>query len=491
MRLLHETTTLCRVCKDALPGRVVADDAGEVWLEKACPAHGPQRARLSADAAWYQRTRQVAPRPSPPRIERRPVERGCPFDCGPCEQHQQRVRLPVVTITSRCDLDCPICYVHNNNVTPYDMTLDEFDRVLEALTRDHGGVLDVVNLTGGEPTLHPLLPEFVARAQAAGIHRVSVCSHGIRLVKDPDLLRRLADLGARIALSFDSFEEGADAALNGAKLVDLKLRCLDALAQHGVDATLIPVMTRGVNDHEIGRIIELGLGHPSVRHLEVHTVTYTGQSGVRFDRSGRISMDQVLDRIAETTGGVLGRDDFVPSPCAHPLCYQIAYLLLDPAGGPPVSFSRFLAPGELYACLADRLYLEPSPRLERALQDAINRLWTQDDPESQRALGLLNHLLRAVFPTRPLSRADALRASEQLTKAVYVHSHMDEETFDVERAIQCCDSNCYPSGATIPVCNSNVLYRETNPRFNPTPRPWGARAGGWRGRPLPVAAEGP
>ena len=62
-------------------------------------------------------------------------------------------------------------------------------------------------------------------------------------------------------------------------------------------------------------------------------MTFTGQSGVAFSRSGRISMVEVLHRIEETTDKLLGVDDFIPSPCAHPLCYQIAYLLMDPEGG--------------------------------------------------------------------------------------------------------------------------------------------------------------
>jgi uncharacterized radical SAM superfamily Fe-S cluster-containing enzyme len=62
---------------------------------------------------------------------------------------------------------------------------------------------------------------------------------------------------------------------------------------------------------------------------------------------------------------------------------------------------------------------------------------------------------------------------------VYGHSHKDAETFDVERAMQCCDSNVYADGTTVPVCNSNVLYRDKDPRFVPAPLAWNARSGGY------------
>ncbi|WP_437683330.1 radical SAM protein [Sorangium sp. So ce131] len=482
-RLIHETTSLCPACKIAVGARVVATPSGEVWMRKACPEHGPRDVRISTSAAWYEATRAAVPIASPPAAPRRPIEHGCPFDCGPCEGHAQRVRMPVVTITSACDLDCPMCYVHNKNDGAFFMSKAEFGDVLRHLVAGSGGDLDLINLTGGEPTLHPELPELVAMCRDAGIHRVSICSHGFGLLRNDALLRRLAELGARVALSFDTFEDATDKALNGVRSVDKKLACLERLDAAGVDTTLIPVMTRGHNDHEIGRIIDLGLRLGCVRHLEVHTMTFTGQSGAGFDRGGRISTIEVLERIAETTSGLLSPEDFIPSPCAHPLCYQIAYLLMDPGGGPPIPFTRFMSREALYGCLGDHLYLEPSARLERAMQDAIDALWARGGDE--RALGLLNGLLRALFPARkPLRREEALRISERAVKAVYVHSHMDEETFDVERAYQCCDSNCYADGRTVPVCNYNVLYREKEPRFMSAPRTWSDRSGGRRALPL-------
>jgi hypothetical protein len=133
------------------------------------------------------------------------------------------------------------------------------------------------------------------------------------------------------------------------------------------------------------------------------------------------------------------------------------------------------------------------------MRDAIDRLWVgaavgdggeaaaaaEAEAEAARTLRLLKGLIGQLFPTgRSISRAEALRAGERAVKAVYVHSHMDEETFDTERAVECCDSNCYPDGTTIPVCNYNVLYREKEARFNHEPRAWNERAGGQRTFPI-------
>jgi uncharacterized radical SAM superfamily Fe-S cluster-containing enzyme len=483
-RLINETTGLCRVCKNAVAARVMATPGGEVWMRKACAQHGQQDVRLSTSADWYERTRGQLQHKVAPRIIKKEVHHGCPFDCGPCTSHTQKIRLPVVTITSACNLDCPICYVHNKNDDAFNMPVEHLDRVLEHLVADHGGELDILNFTGGEPTVHPRFLEFLERARQAGIHRVTLCTNGIRLAKDESLVEALARIGARVALSFDSFEKEADVTLQGAALLPLKMKCLELLEKHGVNTTLIPVMTRGINDQEVGRIIDFALKKSNIRHLEIHTMTFTGQSGVAFDRSGRISMYEVLERIAQTTDGLLGIDDFVSSPCAHPLCYQIAYLLVDPDGGRPIPFTRFMSREAVWDALADRLYMEPTPRLEAAMRDAIDRLWVDGGPDADRTLRLLKRLLGEMFPTdRAVTREEALAAGERGIKAVYVHSHMDEETFDTERAVDCCDSNTYPDGTTIPICNYNVLYREKEEHFNLEPVRWNQRSGGQKAFP--------
>jgi uncharacterized radical SAM superfamily Fe-S cluster-containing enzyme len=190
-------------------------------------------------------------------------------------------------------------------------------------------------------------------------------------------------------------------------------------------------------------------------------------------------MYQVLQQIEATSNGLLTPADFVPSPCAHSLCYQIAYLLMDPDGAPPIPFSRFMPTEVIYDALADRLYLEPTPKLERAMVEAIDRLWVEDSPDSERTLRLLKSLLSDLFPRgKHQPRQESLRKGERAIKAIYIHSHMDEETFDTDRAMQCCDSNCYPDGTTVPVCNYNVLYREKEAAFNRNAVAWNERSGG-------------
>src|SRR5262249_54106153 len=119
---LGETTSLCAACKRSVPA-TLARSGGRVVMRKRCPTHGAQEVEISSNADWYERTLaegSVHVRP----VGAPPVAQGCPFDCGPCAGHEQRVHLPVVPITSACNLDCPICYTHNRNEGAYHMGED-------------------------------------------------------------------------------------------------------------------------------------------------------------------------------------------------------------------------------------------------------------------------------------------------------------------------------------------------------------------------------
>lgn len=489
------TKSLCATCKGPVDAKVVFRE-GAVWFLKHCPAHGHQECLVSSSAEWYLDALSFVAPATPPRGARRPVEQGCPFDCGPCETHQQKVYLPVVPIVSSCNLDCPICYTVNKNEDAFQLTREQMARILEHLAAQHEE-LDIINFTGGEPTLHPELPELLAMCREAGIRRLTVSTNGLKL-KDRDYTRRLAELDARIVLSLDSFRPEVDRILLGANTVQHKLRVLDLLDELDVTTTLLPAVAAGLNDVELPRHFELLLTRRNIVSLELHTLTFTGQGGVGFERSARITIPDLQRRIEEASGGRVGWRDFVPSPLAHPHCYSICYLLMLDDGG-FVPFTRLASRQVLFDLLQDSLYIEPRERLEEVFREIIDRLWADPDalPEAEAVLGTLKRLLRAMFPPgeAPLPVEKRQRIAERSVKAIYIHSHMDEESFDVARVMKCCVGVPEVDGSNIPTCSYNVLYRERDPRFadpamlarmhatRPGPAPSAP------GRPLPLATE--
>jgi uncharacterized radical SAM superfamily Fe-S cluster-containing enzyme len=159
----------------------------------------------------------------------------------------------------------------------------------------------------------------------------------------------------------------------------------------------------------------------------------------------------------------------VPSPAAHPLCYLVTYVLkLDDERWLP--FPRFMPGRELRELLAGMLYLEPTVAMEDKLADVINRLWAGDIDcaDHELVLARLRRLTGSVF-ARDLGAAERLRRAEASAKAIYIHAHMDEETFDTDRIRQCCVGIREPDGTNIPSCAYNTLYRDRDPRFAARP----------------------
>lgn len=458
------TKGLCGECRRAVDAKILF--RGErVHLDKYCPEHGHQDVVIASSVEWYLDALSFVAPSTPPRADARPVEQGCPFDCGPCKQHQQAVVMPVLAITSACNLDCPICYTINKNEDAFMLSREGYAQILAELGKQHDA-LDIINFSGGEPTLHPDLPELVRMSHAAGIPRVAISTNGLRLT-DEAYVKELAACDTRIVLSFDTFDPEVDQRLLGANTVRRKLQVLDLLERHEVTTTILPAIATGLNDADVPALLDLVVSRPNIVSLELHTLAFSGQGGVGFDRAARTTVPDLHRLVAEASGGRIGAQDWVPSPLAHPHCYSICYLLMLDGGAGYVPFTRFLERAKLFELLAESLYIQPGPSVEEALRAALDELWASPapPPEAEAIIATLKRLLRDMFPPRGLPQVERQRIAERASKAIYIHSHMDAESFDVARVMRCSIGVPETDGSNIPVCSYNVLYRERDARF--------------------------
>lgn len=465
MKQLSTTRSICLQCETAIPAMIGEKD-GKIYLRKNCPRHGEQTGLISSDAGWYHRIVSFAPAPDPPPARFSAGGTGCPLDCGFCPGHRQRMYLPVVSITSACNLNCPVCYTINRQQTPFFMSLEEFSRILDVIQSDDAPV-QIINFTGGEPTLHPDLPVMVDRCRQAGIHRITISTNGLRFLEDPELLPRLAELQARIVLSFNSFRRHPYLVSAGRDLLEQKLAILELLARYKPSTSLLTVVMAGVNGEETGAIVRFVLESDFIVSSQIHTVTYTGQATGTFDRSTRVTTPDIIRAIAADNPQI-SAGDFLPSPCAHPLCYANCYLLkLDEKETLPLR--RFIPEPDLYRLLTGNFYMEPARRAEEILNDAINDLWSRPAPSEldSRILSGLRRLVRSMFPSPAIGYLQRQQIAEQHLKAIYIASHMDDENFDLERIANCCVTVPDASGRLIPTCAYNNIYRRRDRRFCP------------------------
>ncbi|MGH3584881.1 MAG: sigma-70 family RNA polymerase sigma factor, partial [Pseudonocardia sp.] len=162
------------------------------------------------------------------------------------------------------------------------------------------GEAEVVMFSGGEPTIHKHILDFVDLAQQRPIRSVNLKTNGIRLASDR---RFVAELGERsrvpgrsmnVYLQFDGFDERTHREIRGRDLRTIKRAALDNCAEAGLTVTLVAVVERGLNEHELGAIVEFGVGHPAVRSVAFQPVSHSGRH-VPFDPLRRPAQEIVQE----------------------------------------------------------------------------------------------------------------------------------------------------------------------------------------------------
>ncbi len=445
---------MCRSCREVVPARVFFRGGG------VCPSCANEPALIASDQSWYMRNAVSAFPDRSPVPKSRPPSLGCPRDCGPCTWHASMCQLPVFSITNRCELRCPICFTYNRRDKPYDMSMEEMKATLDWISESSGPV-DLVNITGGEPTMHPRLIDLLGLCARPGIGRITMNSNGLRLGRDFDLCRRLADLNVYVILSFSTFDRGTSLAMHGADVVDAKLAAMDNLTRAGARMTILFVLARGINEGDLRGAMGIMENNDSVLNVTVQTIACTGQGGGSWPGRKRIPVDEAAGMVCASSNGKLAFTDFLPRPSAHPLCYLTCYMLKS--GRELLPFARFAPPEEISMLMADS-YLMRLGESGEFFRDAINRLYARGE---SRQLGVFRALLDDLYPKgRDLGVFGRQRRAESSVRSVYVHAHMDEDNFDCTRAMLCPDLVPASPGKLVPACTYNLFHRMKDERFH-------------------------
>lgn len=330
--VLNTTESVCPVCLRRLGACITADAAG-VFLEKCCPDHGPFKTIIwRGDQAGYDAwIRDAGPpgrgHPSGPHRQR---DRGCPFDCGLCPEHKSETCTAALMVTSRCNLNCPVCFTRDNRAPLHEPSLDQLGHTLR-FYRDTSGKSFPLEICGGEPTVRDDLPDILVLAKRMGFDHIQVNTNGIRLAEDAKFPMRLKAAGATVIyLGFDGADDTPYLATTGRKLFAIKQRAVENCVQAGLAVVLVPVLVPGLNIDHIGRIIQMAKNWmPGVKGVFFQPVSYFGAYPETPSNDHRITLPEVLIALAEQTHGEIKETDFLPPGCEHPLCSFNGVFLLD------------------------------------------------------------------------------------------------------------------------------------------------------------------
>ncbi|MGH2745111.1 MAG: radical SAM protein [Thermoleophilaceae bacterium] len=445
---LELTRSICPVCRRVLEAEVLARD-GKVFLRKRCPEHGEFEALVYGDAERYvEIQRYNKPGERPLRLQTEAVE-GCPRDCGICPEHKQHTCLGIIEVNTGCNLDCPICFADSgtgHQPDGFSLTLQQVERMLDAFVEAEGEP-EAIQLSGGEPSIHPQILDMLAAAKARGIKLVMLNTNGIRLARDPRFAPALAEIGVHVYLQFDGFKETTQLAIRGRRLQEDKLRALERCAAAGVGVSLAAAIERGINDDELGDIVRFGVEHPAVTGVFFQPVTHSGRF-LDFDPLERLTNSDVIDGIARQLRDWFRADDFVPVPCCSPTCRSATYALYD--GQDLVPLPRLVDVDDYLDYVTNRAV----PDLE--IRTALEGLFSASAAGGTERTGeRLECVACGVGLPVELQQVAAKGFM------VVVQDFQDPYTLDVRKLRKCCVAEIVPDGRLIPFCAYNsVGYRE-------------------------------
>lgn len=449
---------MCRTCRKIVPARVALRSDG-VWQTALCPDHTNASAKIAGDAAAWFDARKNMPRDQAPLLGAHPPKAGCPHDCGPCTWHASPCQLPVVSITNQCELRCPICFTWNRTHPVWHMPLEEMRQIAQSLVTATGGV-DLIDLTGGEPTLHPNLLALIDACRIPGIGRVVLNSNGLRLSQDPALCQELAQRDVCVVLSYHAHDRESSLKIHGADLRSVKQAALANLRTAGCRYVLLTALCRDCNEGVLAECLDLLAQDPWMRGWCIQTMTYTGQGGGSFSERKHLPVDEATQILCQHSGDRLRMADFTHRSSAHPLCYRVGFFLKESSTIFPLSR---LAPPQRIAGLLSDSYLPRLGQDPTFLRDIANEAAaTGADPL---ALQALKALINACHPTTVISEAERQRRAEERLRSIYIHAHMDEDTFDTSRAMCCPDLVPTEPGRLVPACTYNLFHRMRDQRF--------------------------
>lgn len=454
---LGATVSTCATCGRLLLARVHARPDG-VWFQKHCPAHGPQQARVYGDAEAYRHLGRFHRQAAMP-LSFSQEHHGCPDSCGLCPEHEQHVCLPILEITDHCNLDCPICLVRNPG--SYHRTRGEVARILDVLleTENH---IDVLNLSGGEPTLHPHFREIVEECVSRRrIVRVSVSTNGLTLSRDSDLLRFLAERRVIVSLQFDGLSDDVYQALRGRPMLEAKRRLIEQCAALNAAMSLTATVVRGVNDAQVADIASLLFEQDHVLSVMFQPAAYAGNAAQMARPPDAVTIPDVIAGLRGAGQGTVSEADFSPLPCSHPACFSLAFYLRV-EDGQFVPIKRMIEVERYLDLIRNRALFGTDEESFQQVTDAVYALWSGPaamSPDSKKALAAVKRLLAQATSCGCYQPGQAWAAAERSVKSIFIHQFMDRHTFDLSRARKCCQVYPQPDGRLVPACVFNCLKR--------------------------------
>ncbi len=468
-RPLKTTVSLCPTCLAHVPA-LVFERSRRVILARHCPTHGTSEAVIENDRRFYSLSNKDrhGRRFDDSRVFHIPDYAGSQLlgsdccapgeSCGPdgapgpssgqhTDQMANRTCTVLVEVTDACNLACKVCY--SESAGERFMPVATFRDHVTELARKKGRI-DSVQLTGGESTLHPRFWEmldFLYRLPAEGggpaIKKIYVPTNGLRLAKAQERAR-FAPYADRLVvlLQFDALSREVNQEMRGAEPAELRRTIIADLDRLGVPMQLTMTLARGVNEHEVGDVLDVALGHEMVKLVAMQPATWSGRYELGLGSGGpdpmdRLTLSDVAHAILERARVRMREEDFVPIPCSHPNCGWLTVFLRR--YGMVHNVVRYVD--------LEKVMNEVAYKTLLSTEELREVVGTDDKSVLRRVAGWIGK--RAVRSTDMFSIA--------------IKPFMDRYTYDQDRIANCCHHITDTNGILRSFCEYNALDRRGDP----------------------------
>ena len=439
------TISLCTKCLKRVDAKIIFENE-QVFMVKRCPEHGMEKVLIATDIEYYKNTRNYNKPSEAPLKTNTNTHYGCPYDCGLCQDHEQHSCLTVIEITDRCNLTCPTCYAMSSPHYGRHRTVEEVEAMLDTIVANEG-TPDVVQLSGGEPTLHPEFFRILDIAKTKPIRHLMVNTNGIRIANDEGFAERLATYmpDFELYLQFDSFKPEALIQLRGKDLTDTRKKALEKLNALNLSTTLVVTLQQGLNDDEVGEIIDFALKQKCVRGITFQPVQVAGRNE-DFDPSRhRITLTDVRRKILEQSP-VFQPNDIVPVPC-NPDALAMGYALK--IGGEVFPLTRYIDPSILLNSARNTIVYEQ----DENLHEQVIRIFSTGV-----SVDAVTEDMQSLLCCLPQIQAPGL-SYDNLFRIIIMR-FIDAYDFDVRAIKKSCVHIVHKDGRIIPFETMNLFYRD-------------------------------
>jgi hypothetical protein len=463
--LLKKTRSRCPTCHVSCPAEVwrKEESPAKVFLKRTCPVHGEISVCIASDARFYWLAKgsfdgaccaggNCGPKNSPLNLD---FENGAAISAADGSVAGTLGRnaniqadgtfeklstcLALIEIVNSCNLACPTCYANSPvgagskvDAVPLDQLKARIQGVI-----DRKGGIEILQLSGGEPTLHPEFFELVDWIQShPKIDYLLLNTNGLRIARDAEFARQLGVASARrriqIYLQYDGTQSAAQVELRGADLRSVRESAIERCREIKLPVTLAMTVVPENLGH-LWEAIEFGLRQPHVRGISFQPMF---RSGRRPDSTAApLNTADIILGAVEQSRGQLRFEDFTPLPCGDPNCATIGYLLK--INGRVQSVSDFIDFTQVQGFLRDKV---------RYRLEDLMKCGCESEP--------LGELLKQ------------FELDESNTFRLFIKPFMDAWTWDEDRIDRCCTHVIRPDGKLDSFCRYYSGFSEKISEFS-------------------------